>query len=232
VSRGPSYVTPNAHTFVRDSRFECTRKPGAAVYLSSPRWRADIAISCTAQRSKCRDAPALLLLLLLVEVGPTSPWHISIVPILSKPQSDHGFPWKLARHTPPQHPGSMLWQLPASVRSLALSTCRRYGVTTPTHTQAPEPLRILFCGSDDFSIASLRALTAAKHDLPSLIHSIHVVHRPAKPTGRGLKTLREGTYLARFIPLYLWPSKTRPLTNTSTHKTHSHRRAQAGHPCH
>lgn len=88
-----------------------------------------------------------------------------------------------------------IWQLPANVRSLALAgsaVCRRsYSVTARLH-DAPEPLKILFCGSDDFSIASLRALNEARLDVPDFIHSIHVVHRPAKPTGRGLKTLREG----------------------------------------
>ncbi|KAF1946170.1 Formyltransferase [Clathrospora elynae] len=57
--------------------------------------------------------------------------------------------------------------------------------------RASKPLQILFCGSDGFSIASLRALVEARRDAPTLIDSIDVVHRPAKPTGRGLKTLRE-----------------------------------------
>ena len=54
------------------------------------------------------------------------------------------------------------------------------------------PLRILFCGSDAFSIASLTALNEAKNSVPGLIESIDVVHRPAKRTGRGLKVLTEG----------------------------------------
>ena len=93
----------------------------------------------------------------------------------------------------------MFWQLPAPVRVLVAGTCHRsavrgYSVTTGAATRLldPPPLRILFCGSDEFSIASLRALNEAKHEDPSLIKSIDVVHRPAKPTGRGLKTLREG----------------------------------------
>ncbi|KAF1849588.1 Formyltransferase [Cucurbitaria berberidis CBS 394.84] len=84
----------------------------------------------------------------------------------------------------------MLWRLPASVRSLVLPTCHRYSSTVAS-SRIPEPLRILFCGSDEFSIASLRALNGVKHDAPQLIDSIHVVHRPAKPAGRGLRTLRE-----------------------------------------
>jgi len=52
-------------------------------------------------------------------------------------------------------------------------------------------LRILFCGADDFSIASLRAVVEAQRHVPGLIHDIHVLHRTAKPTGRGLTKLRE-----------------------------------------
>jgi len=39
----------------------------------------------------------------------------------------------------------------------------------------------------------LHALVRAKRRVPGLIDSIDVVHRPAKPTGRGLKTLTEGS---------------------------------------
>ena len=55
-----------------------------------------------------------------------------------------------------------------------------------------DPLRILFCGSDEFSIASLRALYAEHQKDPSLIASIDVVCRSSKRVGRNLKTLREG----------------------------------------
>ena len=55
-----------------------------------------------------------------------------------------------------------------------------------------EPLRILFCGSDEFSIASLRALYREHERDKALIESIDVVCRPAKPVGRGLKETREG----------------------------------------
>ncbi|KAF2184284.1 methionyl-tRNA formyltransferase [Zopfia rhizophila CBS 207.26] len=58
-------------------------------------------------------------------------------------------------------------------------------------TKAADPLRILFCGSDEFSIASLRALNKAHQTYPELITSINVVHRPGKKTGRGLKVIRE-----------------------------------------
>ncbi|KZM20690.1 Methionyl-tRNA formyltransferase [Ascochyta rabiei] len=80
----------------------------------------------------------------------------------------------------------MRWRLPAPTRSWLLASRRPYA----TSTRAADSLKILFCGSDDFSIISLRALDAARRRLPGLIDEIHVAHRPAKPTGRGLKTLR------------------------------------------
>ena len=55
-----------------------------------------------------------------------------------------------------------------------------------------EPLRILFCGSDDFSIASLRRLHKEHQQDRDLIASIDVVCRPGKPVGRGRKMNREG----------------------------------------
>ena len=55
-----------------------------------------------------------------------------------------------------------------------------------------EPLRILFCGSDDFSIASLRKLYKEHQQDKDLIASIDVVCRPGKPVGRGRKIIREG----------------------------------------
>jgi hypothetical protein len=88
------------------------------------------------------------------------------------------------------HNQTMFWRLPGPVRSLVINSHRRHCSTTST--RASEPLRILFCGSDHFSIASLRALVEAKRDVPKLIQSIDVLHRPGKPTGRGLKHVREG----------------------------------------
>ncbi|KAK2871901.1 hypothetical protein FQN49_002708 [Arthroderma sp. PD_2] len=65
-------------------------------------------------------------------------------------------------------------------------SCRRYA-----STKACDPLRILFCGSDEFSIASLNALHAERTRDPNTIASIDVVCRPGKPVGRALKTIRE-----------------------------------------
>lgn len=58
-------------------------------------------------------------------------------------------------------------------------------------SHASSPLRILFCGSDEFSAASLKAIHQESAQNPSLIESIDVVVRPPKPTGRGYKTIRQ-----------------------------------------
>ncbi|KAJ5084389.1 hypothetical protein NUU61_008968 [Penicillium alfredii] len=58
-------------------------------------------------------------------------------------------------------------------------------------TKSYDPLRILFCGSDEFSIASLKALHAYHLKQPDRISSIDVVCRPGKRVGRGLKKIRE-----------------------------------------
>lgn len=60
--------------------------------------------------------------------------------------------------------------------------------------RAFEPLRILFCGSDEFSIASLQALYKTHQKEKGLIESIDVVCRPAKRVGRGLKEVRHGRF--------------------------------------
>jgi methionyl-tRNA formyltransferase len=81
----------------------------------------------------------------------------------------------------------MLWRLPRSIRSLLISNQRKCLSTTTT-----SPLRILFCGSDDFSIASLRALLDEKEANQKLIESIEVVHKKGKRSGRGLKLIKDG----------------------------------------
>lgn len=60
-----------------------------------------------------------------------------------------------------------------------------------------DPLRILFCGSDAFSCASLRALHDLQQSDPNgkLIKSIDVLIRPGKPAGRGLKRVATGPLL-------------------------------------
>jgi hypothetical protein len=57
-----------------------------------------------------------------------------------------------------------------------------------------EPLRILYCGSDAFSCASLAALHEESQGRSSNIASIDVVCREGKPYGRGLTAIRHRTY--------------------------------------
>lgn len=59
----------------------------------------------------------------------------------------------------------------------------------PLPPKTSDPLRILFCGSDHFSCASLSALHALHQAQPTLIDSIDVLVRPGKPSGRGLKRI-------------------------------------------
>lgn len=54
------------------------------------------------------------------------------------------------------------------------------------------PIRILFCGADDFSIFSLKAIRELQQRKPECIASIDVVCRPDKRVGRGLKKVQEG----------------------------------------
>lgn len=68
-----------------------------------------------------------------------------------------------------------------------------------TSTNAHEPLRVLFCGSDEFSIASLRALNDERLRNPRAISSLEVVCRPGKPTGRGLKKIRQGMNIPKAV---------------------------------
>ena len=61
-------------------------------------------------------------------------------------------------------------------------------------TKTFDPLRILFCGSDNFSIASLGAIVRAAKQDPSFIRSVDVVARPGKWTGHKRKIFKEGRY--------------------------------------
>ena len=62
-----------------------------------------------------------------------------------------------------------------------------------------DPLRILFCGSDAFSIFSLDALHKEHSKDNGLIASIDVVCRPSKRVGRGLKAFRTGKMKSFFV---------------------------------
>ncbi|TGO40880.1 hypothetical protein BHYA_0030g00470 [Botrytis hyacinthi] len=63
--------------------------------------------------------------------------------------------------------------------------------STSKPSKLSAPLRILFCGSDEFSCESLRSLVAEKRSDPKGIASIDVLIRPGKKTGRGMKETRE-----------------------------------------
>ncbi|KAI1762195.1 Formyltransferase [Hypoxylon sp. FL1150] len=64
------------------------------------------------------------------------------------------------------------------------------GTAKNVEVENSEPLRILFCGSDEFSCAALEALHREHERNPDLIQSIDVVARPGKRTGRGYKAIR------------------------------------------
>ncbi|ETS74625.1 hypothetical protein PFICI_13109 [Pestalotiopsis fici W106-1] len=70
-----------------------------------------------------------------------------------------------------------------------VTTCRRFQSHQSTQKRS-EPLRILFCGSDEFSSANLRALHEEQLRNPGLIESIDVVVRPGKRVGRGNKKIQ------------------------------------------
>lgn len=55
-----------------------------------------------------------------------------------------------------------------------------------------EPLHVLFCGSDEFSVVSLRRLQEESQKRPDLIASLQVLCKKGKPVGRGLKEIRDG----------------------------------------
>ena len=74
------------------------------------------------------------------------------------------------------------------IPSRRLQSCRRCTVSA---SKQHDPLRILFCGADDFSIYSLRALNELQQQKPESITSIDVLCRPDKRVGRGLKQVRE-----------------------------------------
>ncbi|APA12559.1 hypothetical protein SS1G_03801 [Sclerotinia sclerotiorum 1980 UF-70] len=63
--------------------------------------------------------------------------------------------------------------------------------STNNTPKTSKPLRILFCGSDDFSCESLRSLVAEQQSDPKGIASIDVLIRPGKRFGRGLRETRE-----------------------------------------
>lgn len=115
--------------------------------------------------------------------------------------------------------GQMLPNFCHHLKPLAFPSNRRWlGIRlSSTSTKHHEPLRVLFCGADAFSIYSLCALHKLQQAHPEKIASIDVVCRPDKRVGRGLKKIQEGSY-----PLILpqKPHHKQPLTPRSPHQTH------------
>lgn len=77
------------------------------------------------------------------------------------------------------------------LRSDIASSSRSFSTHAKCST-THDPLRILFCGADDFSIYSLRALNDLKKR-GTAVRSIDVVCKKDKRVGRGLKRIQEGT---------------------------------------
>lgn len=67
---------------------------------------------------------------------------------------------------------------------------RSYQDLSKNPSKTYKPLRILFCGSDNFSVASLKALQIESKLDPDFIKSIDVLVRPPKRVGRGMKTIQ------------------------------------------
>ncbi|RGP68142.1 methionyl-trna formyltransferase [Fusarium longipes] len=61
-----------------------------------------------------------------------------------------------------------------------------------TSRRSSNPLRILFCGSDEFSCASLKAVHEEQSRNKGLIESLEVMALPPKRTGRGFSSLKQG----------------------------------------
>ena len=79
---------------------------------------------------------------------------------------------------------------PSAPLGACRSWARRYRAASG---KVSAPLRILFCGSDAFSCASLAALHNEHARSRELIRSIDVVVRPPKRSGRGGRSIQEGT---------------------------------------
>jgi methionyl-tRNA formyltransferase len=69
---------------------------------------------------------------------------------------------------------------------------RRYSVTT-------DPVRILFFGSDTFSVASLKKLHETQKTEPRLYDSLEIVTREPSPGGRGLKRQKRTSWQVPLI---------------------------------
>jgi len=85
----------------------------------------------------------------------------------------------------------MSQRLPLKVKLLACTQCLLRHYSTGSSAQAAKPPRILFFGSDSFSVTSLEKLVETQRQDPELFKSIDIVTREPAPSGRGLQ-IREG----------------------------------------
>ncbi|CZT20375.1 uncharacterized protein RCC_06235 [Ramularia collo-cygni] len=85
----------------------------------------------------------------------------------------------------------MLFRLKASKPVLCLKFYSPPQTRLYSTRSSFNPLRILFCGADEFSIHSLRRLDTLQKSRPECINSIDVVCRPDKPVGRRGKQIRQ-----------------------------------------
>lgn len=85
--------------------------------------------------------------------------------------------------------GHLKKTLLAPFRSERCHQTKRWSSTTH------DPLRVLFCGADQFSIYSLKALNDVRLKHPEKVASIDVVCKPDKRVGRGLKKIQEGSQI-------------------------------------
>ena len=100
-------------------------------------------------------------------------------------------------------------------RSATYSIKKAYQAPSHTSQTIFEPLRILFCGSDEFSITSLRALHGEFERDKALIESIDVVCRPPKPVGRGLRDVRPGRGFQLQPSLFILNQGTVPISRVA-----------------
>ncbi|ANB14491.1 Fmt1p [Sugiyamaella lignohabitans] len=76
-----------------------------------------------------------------------------------------------------------LWN-PCGQKHRLLYIARSYSI-------AKSPLRIALFGTDNFTVHSLKALHRYQLANPHVIESLHVITRTPKPSGRGLKVVKE-----------------------------------------
>ncbi|KAK9471579.1 formyl transferase, partial [Dipodascopsis tothii] len=74
---------------------------------------------------------------------------------------------------------------PAAVAAAAARRCLH------TSASADRPLRIMYFGSDAFSIQTLQAVTSLQQTRPDVVADVQVAVRRPKPAGRGRRTVRE-----------------------------------------